>query len=75
MIMETIDPISDSYSMELLIVLVVERIWGRISSFMDERHKKIDERKNDERLDAIAEKLAEIKGKQDMFSKHLAPKK
>ena len=65
--MEGYDLISDSYSMELMIVLVAERIWSRISTFMTERHDKLDKQKEDDRLDDIAEKLSEIKGKQDGF--------
>ena len=35
--MEGYDIVSDSYSMELLVVLVAERVWGRLSSFFQER--------------------------------------
>jgi hypothetical protein len=65
--MEGYDIISDSYSQEMLIVLVAERIYTRIVSFWEERHKKIDEKKADDRLDQIAERLSEIKGKQEGF--------
>jgi hypothetical protein len=71
--MEGYDVISDSYSTEMLIVLIAERIWSKYSSWMDDRHRKIDKQKEDERLDQIAERLSEIKGKQegfqDMFKK------
>lgn len=65
--MEGYDLVSDSYSMEILILLVVERIWGRISTFLQERHDKIDKQKEDARMDKIAENLSEIRGKQEGF--------
>ena len=65
--MEGYDIISDSYSTELIIVLVLERLWTKISAYISERHEKIDKQKEDDRLDQIAETLSEIKGKQKGF--------
>lgn len=65
--MEGYDLISDSYSTEMIIALVGERIYSRVTAYWEERHKKQDEKKADDRLDQIAERLMEIKGKQDGF--------
>ena len=65
--MEGYDIISDSYSAELIIVLVLERLWTKISAYISDRHEKIDKQKEDDRLDKIAEALSEIKGKQEGF--------
>ena len=56
--MEEMDLISDSYSMEVIGVLIVERIWGKISGYMDEKRL-------DKRLDKMGEDIARLKGKLD----------
>jgi hypothetical protein len=50
--MEGYDIISDSYSQEMLIVLVAERIYSRIVSFWEERHS--DTRRSMKRRPMIA---------------------
>ena len=61
--MEGYDVISDSYSTELIIVMVAERLWSKVSAYIDDRHQKVDKQKEDERLDDIAERMARLEGK------------
>lgn len=72
--MEGLDFVNDSFSTEIICLMIVERIWSKIRVYMDERHNKIDKQKEDERLDKIAEDLAEIKGKQKGFETMLKAK-
>jgi len=65
--MNGFDLLPDSYSTEIIIVMIVERLWSKISAYIDARHEKVDKQKDDDRLDKLAEELAEIKGKQAGF--------
>jgi len=47
--------IPDSYSSEIIILMVFERIWVKIRSYMD--NKSLDDR-----LDKMSEDIAHIKG-------------
>ena len=52
--------------MELLVFLVAERIWTRVNSYLDDHHKKKDEKDLDKRLDRMTEKLSKIEGKMEV---------
>ena len=54
--MEGYDLISDSYSMEILAVLIVERVWGKIHSYLEDKAL-------DKRLDKMSERIAKLEGK------------
>ena len=57
------DFLSDSYSTEIIAIMVAERLWSKISAYIDARHMKVDKQKDDDRLDEIAERLARLEGK------------
>ena len=60
--MEGYDIISDSYSTEIIVVMIAERMWSKISAYIDDRHSKVDKQKEDDRLDKIAERLSKLEG-------------
>lgn len=63
--MEALDLIPDSYAAEMAIAVVAERLYSKFMKYWQDRHTKEDEEKVQTRLDEIAEKLAELKGKQE----------
>ena len=56
--MEGLDYVSDSYSMELLGVVIVERIWAKYQAYSEGKTM-------DKRIDKMAEDIARLKGKLD----------
>ena len=52
------DYVSDSYSMEILGVVIAERVWAKW-------HKYTEDKSNDKRMDKMAEDIARLKGKLD----------
>ncbi len=66
------DYVPDSYSMELLLALIMERIWSRIQTYLKardsklEKQKILDEKKNDanivdNRIDRLEQAIASNK--------------
>ena len=60
--MNGFDLLPDSYSTEIIIVMIAERMWSKISAYIDARHEKVDKQKDDDRLDKIAERLSKLEG-------------
>ncbi len=52
------DYITDSYSMEIIIAMVGERMWSKISGYLDDKKK-------DERMDDFGERISRLEGKLD----------
>ena len=55
--MEGMDYISDSYSMEIIIGLIAERMWSKVASYLDDKKK-------DERMDDFGERISKMEGYQ-----------
>ena len=56
--MEGLDYIPDSYSMEVIGLVIAERIWSKYRAYTEAKS-------NDKRIDKMAEDIANIKGKLD----------
>ena len=56
--MESLDYITDSYSMEVIGVVIVERIWSKYQAYSEGKTM-------DKRIDRMAEDIARLKGKLD----------
>ena len=56
--MESLDYITDSYSMEVIGVVIVERIWSKYQAYSEGKTM-------DKRIDKMAEDIARLKGKLD----------
>ena len=56
--MESLDYISDSYSMEVIGLVIAERIWSKYQAYTEAKA-------NDKRIDRMAEDIARLKGKLD----------
>ena len=56
--MEGLDYIPDSYSMEVIGLVIAERIWSKYRAYTEAKA-------NDKRIDKMAEDIANIKGKLD----------
>ena len=70
-----LDLITDSYSMEVLGVVIAERLWSKYAIYQKDRDKARQKLDEDKRIDSIDRKLAEMKGKQDTFEKLLNGRK
>ena len=80
--MNAYDLISDSYSMELLVVLFLERVWMRVQTYLKERDQRAEdleevklkqenEDKQNVQLNKIEAGLAGIEAKQTFFEEYL----
>ena len=55
--MEGLDLISDSYSAELIALMIVERIWSKVRAYLDERSIKEQELSLQDRLAELEQKI------------------
>lgn len=55
--MEGYDIISDSYSAEVISLMILERIWSKIRSYLDEKATKKEETDLQERLSLLEKKI------------------
>ena len=56
--MEGYDVISDSYSAEVISLMILERMWSKVSKYLDNKSTKKNETKLEQRLAEMEKKIA-----------------
>ena len=56
--MEGYDILTDSYSSELIVVMIVERLWSKIKNYLDDKHEAKKEFAKEKRLADMEKKIA-----------------